>query len=173
MFKCSKCDETFKTRGLQKRHLKEVHRSENEQEPQNKTEDQPELFRCNNCDFRCKSWIQMEKPIKVTHEVQPQKPFKQNLCDFKAKYKLQMEKHGTVRHCEEPQGKICYFCQQGFCRKADGCNFSHPAQPITMSVFVGLIASLVIHRAPSADIKQPVKMNFANLSTLIRMPSLS
>ena len=123
-FKCTKCDEALKTKGLQKRHLREAH---------GQMYDQQCDIQCDLCDFKGKSKLQMEKHEKVRHEEQQQKEYITNKvgfectkCDFRGKSKKQMEKHIAVRHIERPE---CHFWRKGFCKMDQQCNFAHSEYP--------------------------------------------
>ena len=131
--KCSQCEETFKTKGLLKRHIKVVHGHKNDEEPA--CTDVPTVsIKCDKCDFQGKSKYQMEKHMKVRHEDNQERTHISNksgslectFCDFRGKSRSQMEKHQLVRHMEKPE---CHFWRRGLCRQGSQCNFAHTALP--------------------------------------------
>ena len=103
-YTCEHCKECFKTKGLHRRHLKEVHNIFREQETQDKDK--------------------REEPVKNNTQSGSDK-LKCKKCDFQGNSEVQMEKHETVRHRST---KVCHFWQQGVCNKAEKCLFSHQMQ---------------------------------------------
>ena len=100
-YSCPECEETFKTKGMQRRHLKDKHNKTKEDQTNDATNDcqrentqhGPEWLDCENCDFRGRS-------------------------------KLQIEKYMKVRHGEIP---VCHFWRRGYCKNGEKfCKFSHP-----------------------------------------------
>jgi hypothetical protein len=143
---CPWCEETFKTKGLQKRHLKETHDEDEEIEVINYDQTQNQgkefVYACNKCeksfktkDIERKHWKDVHQDVhsagerKLADQAAKEKSGKIlhcGACDFTGQSDIQMRKHRVVRH---EISKVCYFWQQGICRKGEQCNFSHPPPP--------------------------------------------
>ena len=109
-YECSQCDKTFKTKGMERRHWKDVHDGRLGTNKPTKNIGPVKKLHCELCDFKGYSDVQMRKHSTVRHTVP-------TLCYFWA--------NGSCR-----KGDLCNFSHSSQhpptpppCRYADRCGF--------------------------------------------------
>ena len=126
-FGCEKCIETFMTKGLLNRHIKDKHipnepvrpneteSPQDEQTSEDRFQREPEPFRCEKCDFKGKSKLQMEKHWKVAHGFKAVCLFWRNGDCYKGS------------ECPYSHPVSAPICRDGeFCLFWPQCRYSHP-----------------------------------------------
>ena len=112
---CDYCQASFNTKGMCRRHLKEMHNICSDKQPRaSDTDNGPEKFTCEKCDFQGKSKLQMEKHMKVRHGFRA-------VCHFWRKGFCKNGNECPFSHPHQPpvcvNGDCCLFWPQ--------CKFSH------------------------------------------------
>ena len=123
-YKCTKCDDTFSTMGLLRRHSKQKHPlnavfSQADQEEQTRQE-----ITCTKCNFFCETNDMLKQHVEKDHLTRQE--ISCSRCNFLCETKDILKQHVEKEHIKYQRKRPCTFWLNGYCLYSDEeCRFSH------------------------------------------------